>query len=630
MSSRIFIITLLALILGVPFLMRPKQASNTDAQGSMPPTAARTLVVVTPHVPQIQYEFAIAFDEWHKRKYGENVRIDWRQPGGTSDILKQLGSQYASRCGELVRKYRATQPGRLLAPTLDLSDEFPAGSAAFDVMMGGGSFDHGRLKDTATAAYWFRPFEGLGTQTVLVRAKSPVQAAVIQNERQVLALVTRKTQPKATSQDGVSQAEILVRIPVAAFAGGAQAIEQLASQSAAKATEPIELLLNLDLIERQATVPISIPLGWEPARLAAIFGENKLGSGTLYDPDQYWIGTAISGFGIVYNRDVLERLGINPPESFEDLANPKLQGWVVFADPRQSGSVATSIDALLSYYGWEKGWRILREMCANTRYYTNSAPRPPIDVSQGEAAMALAIDFYGRNQAQATLKSGQDPLTSRVGYVDPIGATYMDADPISILRGGPSPELARRFVEFCLTIEGQALWQFPAAIHEASKSNPTGSDGELLGPKRNELRRMPVLRSMYETYLPHMIDKANPFQLASTTKPAGWRGTIGMMMGAFAIDISKEQYVAWRALIAARAQLGFPKDRLEEMERLFYAFPETTMPDGKRLSFVPENVRALTSAWKDATFKNRCEIAYTEFYRANYRQVLRLWQDRPS
>lgn len=625
MSSRIFIVSLLALILGVPFLMRPKQASTNGADNPSPSAVTRTLVVVTPHVPQIQYEFAIAFDEWHKRKYGENVRIDWRQPGGTSDILKQLGAQYASRCGELVRQYRATQPERLLSPTLDLSNEFPPGSAAFDVMMGGGSFDHGRLKDTATAAYWFRPFEGSGIETVLVRLRSPVQAAVIQNERQVLAFVARKQKETDTAP-----AEILVRIPVAAFADGTQAIEQLATQSASKSPTAIELRLNLDLIERQATVPISIPLGWENSRLESIFGENKLGSGTLYDPDQYWIGTAISGFGIVYNKDVLERLGIKAPESFEDLANPKLQGWVVFADPRQSGSVSTSIDAFLSYYGWEKGWRILREMCANTRYYTNSAPRPPIDVSQGEAAMALAIDFYGRNQAQATLKTGQDPLTSRVGYVDPVGATYMDADPISILRGGPNPELARRFVEFCLTVEGQALWQFPAAVHEASKDNPKTADGQLLGPKRNELRRMPVLRSMYETYLPHMIDKANPFELASTTKPAGWRGTIGMMMGAFAIDISKEQYEAWRALIAARSEQGFPKERLEEMERLFYAFPETTMPDGKKLAFIPENVRALTSAWKDATFKNRCEIAYTEFFRANYRQVLALWQERPS
>ncbi|MFN9972557.1 MAG: ABC transporter substrate-binding protein, partial [Phycisphaerae bacterium] len=186
----------------------------------------------------------------------------------------------------------------------------------------------------------------------------------------------------------------------------------------------------------------SVPAGFPKAQLDEWYGENRIGSGLLYEPDQYWLGTALSGFGIVSNRDLLKRLGLPEPDSFEALTDPKLQAMVALADPRQSGSIATTFDAILSNYGWEKGWRILREMCANARYFTNSSTKPPIDISHGEGAIGLAIDFYGRSQAQAIAKPGEDRATVRDGDGDPKGTASVEADPISLLRGGPNPEIA--------------------------------------------------------------------------------------------------------------------------------------------------------------------------------------------
>ena len=391
---------------------------------------------------------------------------------------------------------------------------------------------------------------------------------------------------------------------------------------------------------------MSEPAGFSQSQLDEWYGENAVGAQLLYDPKQHWLGLALSGFGIVYNREVLAQLGVPEPTRFDDLADPRLRGLVILADPRQSGSVATTLDSILSNYGWDRGWGLIREICANARTFTNSAPKPPIDVSMGEAAMGLAIDFYGRGQAQAVLAPGQDPSKGRVGYVDPAGATYIDADPISILRGCPHPELARRFVEFCLTEEAQALWQFPALHNKAElqpgakyehqvngkpvvavipTDYPTTADGRLMGPRQYELRRMPVRRVMYEKYRHHFIDQADPFEIASKVMPAGWRDGLGIMMGAFAIDNSHVQREAWAALIRARSDAAFPPDRLAEMERLFYAFPTTTLPDGRTLEFTPETLPAIAAEWKkDATFRSRCEIAYTRFFRENYQRVIAL------
>jgi ABC-type Fe3+ transport system substrate-binding protein len=517
--SRIAIFVALALILGVPFALRP--ASPARASGPV-----QRLVVVTPHVPQIRAEFATGFSTWHERHYGAPVSIDYRAPGGTSEILTQLESQYQA----------AAKTGQF-----DLSDpndpKAAPGAIPFDLVFGGGSYDHTRIKNG------------------------------VKIERQ--------------GPDGKPQS---------------------------------------------ITIPMSIPAGFTQQELDGWFGENAVGAQKLYDPEQYWIGVALSGFGIVYNRIEYQRLtGRSSPETFDDLADPKLLGMVILADPRQSGSVATTLDSILSNYGWDKGWRLLREICGNSRAFTNSSPKPPIDVSQGEGAAGLAIDFYGRGQSQAVLAPGQKPEDSRVGYVDPKGATYIDADPVTILRGCPHPKLAKHFVEFCLSEEGQALWQLPARTDPRSANNPKGEDGQPLGPQQYELRRMPARRMMYEKYVSSFIDKANPFEIASKTKPAGWRAGIGPMMGAFAIDNAHLQRQAWKALCDARADTSFPSSALAQMESLFYAFPITTLPDGSTLPFTADNFKAIAAAWKSGgTYQARCEIAYTRYIQENYERIIAL------
>ncbi len=545
-ASHVLIGLAFALILGVPFLTRPSAPDRAlAAQGK-----ARRLVIVTPHVAQIQQEFGEAFARWHAAAYPDEapVEIDWRTPGGTSEIVKQLQAVYNAA----IASGPITPDGRC-AP----------GVVPYDIVMGGGSFDHTRLK--------------LG--------------------------------------DGVS-----ARVPA------------LVEGKAVTTTRP---------------VPMSVPAGFDQQRLDDWFGENAVGSGRLYDPEQYWLGTALSSFGIVFNRDVVARLGLAPPADFDDLTDPRLAGWIALSDPRQSGSVTTTFDSILSYHGWDRGWRILRELTANARYFTNSSTKPPIDVAQGDAAAGLAIDFYGRTQAQYVARPGQPPEEARVGYVDPPGSVAIDADPVSILRGGPSPDLARRFVEFCLSVQGQALWQFPP--HESLAAPPP--DG--LGPRRYALRRLPVRRDMYRDHADRMIDKVDPFAIASRARVGVWRTAIGLMMGAFAIDTADLQRRAWRAILDARATPGFDPATLERMEERFFAWPDTpiepgdtlaadaTLIDGTTLArgtaadrpglvpFTESNYRAIRGVWDDPRRRARLQVAYARFFSDAYRDVVRLHRNAP-
>ncbi len=498
-------------VIGLPLAVRRGPGESVGAD-------VPRLIIVTPHVQQIRVEFSQAFSEWHERHYDTPVKIDWRVPGGTSEIVRQLQAQFNA----------AIKDGRIHA---DGTAE--PGSIGYDIMFGGGSYDHSKLH------------KGSG----------------------VLA-----------SPPGSDEA---------------------------------------------FSVPMSAPGSFTQEQLDEWFGENKVGAGLLYDPEQYWIGTALSTFGIVYNRDVLSDLGLAEPTSFKDLTDPRYQSWIALCDPRQSGSITTTLDSILNNKGWDDGWRLLRELCANTRYFTPLSTKPPIDVSQGEAAAGLAIDFYGRGQAQSIVLPGEDPAYARVGFVDPAGAVFVDADPVSVIRGGPSPELAWRFVEYCMTEEAQSLWQFRSVNDPHPGGSPIGEDGKPMGPKFSALRRMPAQRRMYEKYMPYMVDQVNPFDIASDVRSKGWRGALGIMMGGFGIDTSDSIREAWAALSRARAEAGFDPMVLVEMENLFYAFPPLKT-DGGELAFTPENYKAFKTAWRKPGMGERFAIEYAKFFKQNYERVVEL------
>ncbi|MEM9083991.1 MAG: extracellular solute-binding protein [Planctomycetota bacterium] len=322
----------------------------------------------------------------------------------------------------------------------------------------------------------------------------------------------------------------------------------------ASASEPVFMTISQ---------PIDVDQEW----LDTIFGKNLIGAAAIYDDEHHWFGSALSGFGIVFNRDVLRELGVKEPTNWHDLADPRLAGWVSLADPSHSGSVTTTYDAILNNFGFEEGWRILRAMSANARSFAHASTKIPVEVSQGEAGVGVAIDFFGRFQSQAVRRQGEDINDSRVGYIDPPGTTFVDPDPICMLRGGPNPEIAKRFIEFVLTEQGQALWQFEAGAKAGTNSAP------ILGPRQHELRRMPVVRTMYTQYREHFVDKdIDPFTTASDASYRGWRSSIEPMMHAASIAIHDEQQAAWKAIQQAK-ESGTEDGTLQFLESLFFDWP---------------------------------------------------------
>lgn len=294
------------------------------------------------------------------------------------------------------------------------------------------------------------------------------------------------------------------------------------------------------------------------------------GGERYWHPQGLWIGTVLSSYGIIFNRDALKRLGFSsPPTQWDDLADPRFFGEIGLADPTKSSSVAKAFENILQQQmqkklhvftreqpdapsaeiqaaavreGWAAGLRLLQLIGANARYFTDSSQKPPIDVAAGNCAAGLCIDFYGRQQQEAVRRRGAG---DRIGYVSPAGGAVASVDPIGLLRGTKNRAASVAFIEYSLSMEGQKLWNFKV-----------GAPG---GPTRLVLRRIPVRRDFYthtEWHAWRSDPEETPFeQVDPLIYREAWTGKIFREM-AFIVrimceDTHTELRSAWRAIIAA-------------------------------------------------------------------------------
>jgi spermidine/putrescine-binding protein len=279
----------------------------------------------------------------------------------------------------------------------------------------------------------------------------------------------------------------------------------------------------------------------------------------------------LSSYGIIYNLDALKRLGFErPPAEWSDLADARYLNEVGLCDPTQSGSIAQAfinviqqqmhlrVDALGAggpvdpsgpaekaavRAGWTDAMRLLQLIGANTRYFTDTSQKPPIDVAEGNCAAGMCIDFYGREQQEAVRRRTVGP--DRLGYVSPEGGAAYSVDPIALLRGAPHPAVAVAFLEYVLSLEGQKLWTFRP-----------GTPG---GPREFALRRLPVRRDFYarSDWVQFRDDAdVNPYsQKKLLLYVDAWTADVYTQMRfiirVMAEDTHPELVSAWRAIIAA-------------------------------------------------------------------------------
>ncbi|RLF25169.1 MAG: hypothetical protein DRN15_00500 [Thermoprotei archaeon] len=168
-----------------------------------------------------------------------------------------------------------------------------------------------------------------------------------------------------------------------------------------------------------------------------------------------WWGTALSGFGIMYNKKYLERYDLPVPSDWLDLAKPLYRGHLTMTPPSKSGSNHMIVEIILQYYGWERGWEILISMGRNMKKFTEKSYEVPPLVAKGEVGIAPVIDFYAFGQIAAhgpeVIGFHYPPAEAVVKH------TIINPDSAAILKNAPHKKEAIMFMKFLLSIDGQKM-----------------------------------------------------------------------------------------------------------------------------------------------------------------------------
>ena len=307
----------------------------------------------------------------------------------------------------------------------------------------------------------------------------------------------------------------------------------------------------------------------------------------MYDKSKTWYASAMSSFGIFYNKKLLAIEKLPEPKTWEDLADPKYLNKLSLADPRHSGSAGSMNTIILQSLGWEKGWEILTAQGGNNRQWAHSSSDPIKAVVAGDAAVAPAIDFY------AMAKIG-DIGKENLGFAIPVGKSVLDPDPVAILKGAPNRKVAERFVEWVLGTDAQAILVLPK-----------GAAG---GPRMESLARMAVITDTdVKTEGKRIEGIINPFAQKSflkldNEKAAKLKRPLDDLIGALLIDNHKDLKTAWQRVIKNGAK---PAD--------LAALSKMPVTEAELL--------ALAEKWDDNVLRNETINKWVNFAREKYLKV---------
>lgn len=189
----------------------------------------------------------------------------------------------------------------------------------------------------------------------------------------------------------------------------------------------------------------------------------KIGNYPINDPQGFYLGQALGGYGIMWNTRYMKANRLPPPREWADLVKPVYFGHVAVSSPSRSGTTHLTVETILQGEGWDQGWRQMLMIAGNCAAITERSFGVPDGVNNGQYGIGLVIDFFG-----LAAKASGFPTE----FVYPSVTAIVPAN-IGLVAGAKNADNARKFINFTLSPEGQEL---------------------LFDPK---ISRLPVLPSVY-------------------------------------------------------------------------------------------------------------------------------------
>lgn len=205
----------------------------------------------------------------------------------------------------------------------------------------------------------------------------------------------------------------------------------------------------------------------------------------LKDADGAWTGVYIGALGFCSNVELLEELGIEAPDSWEDLIAPELEGNIAMAHPATSGTAFTAFwsvitleadkleypdgmgeegeevegtgegyneDGTPTQAAIDNAFEYFSAFNQNVLQYTRSGSAPGRMAGGGEVAVSVIF-------SHDCVKLQVEGFEGIVVNTFPEEGTGYEIGGMAILKNAPELEAAKAWVDWALTPEAQTIAQ---------------------------------------------------------------------------------------------------------------------------------------------------------------------------
>ncbi len=195
------------------------------------------------------------------------------------------------------------------------------------------------------------------------------------------------------------------------------------------------------------------------------------------DKDGYWTGVYVGYLGFASNDKLLKEKGVAAPKSWQDLLKPEFKGQVVSANPGSSGTAYTMLATIVQMMGEEKGLAYMKALNGQMKNYQKSGTAPARMAGQGECMVGISF-------LHDAIKYREEGMKDLV-LTAPSEGTGYEIGAVSLVKGGPDLENAKKFIDWCLTKKAQEIGQTVGSYQFLTnpEAKPPKQAAELNGTK---------------------------------------------------------------------------------------------------------------------------------------------------
>lgn len=162
------------------------------------------------------------------------------------------------------------------------------------------------------------------------------------------------------------------------------------------------------------------------------------------DADGNWYGIYKGILGFFYNKDELERKGLDVPQDWPDLLDEKYKDLIWMSNYNTAGTAKLILNTVIQKYGHDDGIKYLVDLDKNVQVYTKSGSGPSKNVGTGECTIGIG---FLHDAIYQIVDNGYE----NIGLVIPSSGASYEVGATAIFKGCKHENAAKLWIEYALS-----------------------------------------------------------------------------------------------------------------------------------------------------------------------------------